>query len=273
MEKQNNLSLQVKGILESEASQVRIMGFFGDNKEKCTKFKSALISISQSDSLRGCTTQSIIKSAFNLAETGLEISPVLGQCYIVKYKQEAEPVISYKGWQTLIERAGKRVKAFSVFKCDDFSIDLSDFEEKVKFIPNLDERKESDDKWYQNNLKGVLVRIKDFKDNYVKNIFVSVDKIEKIKGKSPSAKSSFSPYNNWAEEMYLAKAIKYSLSREALNFKDENIAKAIVVENDVEMKVQNDNKQVKKDILEDILEAEVESEVENKEVEDTLIKD
>ena len=92
-----------------------------------------------------------------------------------------------------------------------------------------------------------------------------VSKIEKIKGMSPSAKSNFSPYNNWAEEMYLAKAIKYCLSREALNFKEENIAKAIAVENEVEMKVQNENRQVKKDSLEDILEAEIE--VENKEAE------
>ena len=90
---------------------------------------------------------------------------------------------------------------------------------------------------------------------------------------SPGAKSNFSPYNNWAEEMYLAKAIKYCLSREALNFKDVNIAKAIEVENEVEMKVQNENKQVKKDSLEDILEADFEVEADNKEAEDTPIKD
>lgn len=268
MEKQNNLSLQVKGVLEAEASQVKIMGFFGDNKEKCTKFKSALISISQSDSLRGCTPQSIIKSAFNLAETGLEISPILSQCYILKYGKDAEPIISYKGWQTLIERTGKRIKAFSVFKCDEFSIDLSDFEEKITFIPNLNERKESDDKWYQNNLKGVLVKIKDFKDGYVKNIFVSVDKIEKIKGKSPSAKSSFSPYNSWAEEMYLAKAIKYCLSREALNFKEESIAKAISLDNQLDIKLQSEarkdaNKSEADVIIEGIIDEKQEAEAED----------
>ena len=81
-------------------------------------------------------------------------------------------------------------------------------------------------------------------------------KIEKIKGKSPSSKSSFSPYNNWAEEMYLAKAIKYCLSREALNFKDDNIAKAIQVDNQLDKKLQDDNKEDRKDVLEDIIETE-----------------
>lgn len=255
----NDLAIQIKNSLEKEEGQTKILSFFGDDKEKATKFKSALVSISQSENLSKCSVKSIISSAFNLAETGLEISPILGQCYILKYKNDAEPAISYKGWQTLIERTGKKIKAFSVFNCDKFEIDLSDFDEKITFIPNLNERKESDDSWYKNNLKGVLVKIKDIKDGYVKNSFVSVSKIEKIKGMSSSLKGKYpqySPYNNWAEEMYLAKAIKYCLSREALNFKDENIAKAIQVDNQLDKKLQDDNKEAKKDDLEDIIEAE-----------------
>lgn len=261
----NDLAIQIKNSLEKEEAQTKILSFFGDDKEKATKFKSALVSISQNNNLSQCTAKSIISSAFNLAETGLEINPILGQCYILTYKNKedkeitAEPVISYKGWQTLIERTGKKIKAFSVFNCDKFEIDLSDFDEKITFIPNLNERKESDDSWYKNNLKGVLVKIKDIKDGYVKNSFVSVSKIEKIKGMSSSLKGKYpqySPYNNWAEEMYLAKAIKYCLSREALNFKDENIAKAIKVDNQLDKKLQDDNKEAKKDALEDIIEAE-----------------
>lgn len=260
MNNKTNLLTQVKTALDNEASQVKILNFFGDDKEKATKFKSALMSIAQNEALKSCTAQSIIKSAFNLAETGLEISPILSQCYILRYKQDAEPVISYKGWQTLIERTGKKIKAFSVFKCDTFEMDLSDFDERVVFKPNYDERKESDDLWYQKNLKGILVKIKDMSDNYVKNIFVSVSKIEKIKGKSPSAKSNYSPYNSWAEEMYLAKAIKYCLSREALNFKDESIAKAISVDNELDMKLQGDVKKDKEDIIDDIIEVNDEGE-------------
>ena len=227
MKMSNDLVAKVKGALDAPASQQKLLDFFGDDKSKATKFKSALITIAQNPILVNCSVGSILKSAFNLAEVGVEISPILGQAYILKYKQDAEAVISYKGWMALIEKAGKRVKAFSVFKCDTFSIDLSDFDEVITFKPNFAERRESDDSWYQENLLGILVKIKDNKDGYIKNLFVTKDKIEKIKGKSPSAKSQYSHYSQWAEDMYLAKAIKYALSREPLNFTDENIKKAV----------------------------------------------
>ena len=255
----NDLVTKIKGALESPNSQAKLLNFFGDDKAKATKFKSALISIAQNPVLSQCSPKSILESAFNLAETGLEISPILGQAYILKYKNDAEAVISYKGWMTLIEKAGKRVKAYSVFKCDKFSIDLSYFEEIITFVPNYPERQESNDAWYKENILGVLVKIKDNKDGYVKNVFVTKDKIEKIKGKSPSAKSAYSPYNTWAEEMYLAKAIKYALSREALNFTDENIRKAVDLDNQLDMKLQEETRkekvQSKQNYAEDELEA------------------
>ena len=250
----NDLVTKIKGALEAPNSQAKLLSFFGDDKAKATKFKSALISIAQNPVLSQCTPKSILESAFNLAETGLEISPILGQAYILKYKNDAEAVISYKGWMALIEKAGKRVKAFSVFKCDTFSIDLSDFDEVITFKPNFAERRESDDSWYQDNLLGILVKIKDNKDGYIKNSFVTKDKIEKIKGKSPSAKSQYSPYNQWAEEMYLAKAIKYALSREALNFTDENIKKAVDLDNQLDIKLQEQARAEKpKDELEALI--------------------
>lgn len=250
----NDLVTKVRGALESPNSQAKLLSFFGDDKAKVTKFKSALISIAHNPVLSQCTPKSILESAFNLAETGLEISPILGQAYILKYKNDAEAVISYKGWMALIEKAGKRVKAYSVFRCDKFSIDLSYFEEIITFVPNYPERQESNDAWYKENILGVLVKIKDNKDGYVKNIFVTKDKIEKIKGKSPSAKTAYSPYNTWAEEMYLAKAIKYALSREALNFTDENIKKAVDLDNQLDIKLQeNTRKEKPKDELEAII--------------------
>ena len=252
----NDLVSKVKGALEAPQSEVKLMSFFGDDKAKVTKFKSALITIAQNPILSQCSVGSILKSAFNLAEVGVEISPILGQAYILKYKNDAEAVISYKGWMALIEKAGKRVKAFSVFKCDEFSIDLSDFDEKITFKPNYAERNESDDAWYKDNLVGVLVKVKDMSDNYVKNTFVTRAKIERIKGKSPSAKSAYSPYNAWAEEMYLAKAIKYALSREALNLKDENIKKAINLDNELDIKLQQDSKAEVKDLAEDLIDIE-----------------
>ena len=108
----NELVTKIKGALEAPASQQKLLDFFGDDKSKATKFKSALLNISQNQILAGCTAQSILKSAFSLAETGLEITPILGQAYILKYKQDAEAVISYKGWQALIRKSWKACKGF-----------------------------------------------------------------------------------------------------------------------------------------------------------------
>lgn len=237
----NNLTTEIKGYLSNKQIENKLINLFRDDKNKIERFKSSLINISLDYSLSKCSADSILRSALSLAEVGLDINKVLGQAYILKYKSDAEPVISYKGWQTIVERTGKFVKAFSVFKCDVFEMDLSDFDEKITFIPDFNQRNSSDDEWYKKNLKGILVKIKS--KNNVKNVFVPIDKIEKIKGKSQSLKGDkwqYSPYNNWAEEMYLAKAIKYTLSREALNFKEEEIARAIEVDNKLDKQISED---------------------------------
>ena len=100
---------------------------------------------------------------------------------------------------------------------------------------------------------------------YIKNTFVTSAKIEKIKGKSPSAKSAYSPYNAWAEEMYLAKAIKYALSREALNLTDESRRKAINLDNELDIKLQQDSKAEVKDLAEDLIDIETDEQGETNE--------
>lgn len=235
--KKESLPAAVKSALSSEQALVKMAEFFSGDSAKMTRFKSALIDIASSDNLAQCSVSSVLKSAFSLAELDLDINRNLAQAYIVKYKSDAQAVISYKGWQTLAERAGKRIKAHSVFICDEFSRDLSEFDEKIIFVPNDKERNSSDDGWYMKNLRGVLVLIKDMSDGYTKRVFVPKDKLEKIKTKSPSAKSNYSPWAQWGEEMYQAKAIKYVLSREALNFKSQAIANAIALDNKADMEL------------------------------------
>ena len=268
----NQVALRVGSLIKSESYVSRALEFFGQDKEKLTKFQSVLITIAQNKSLESCTAESIISSAFSLAELNLDINPLLNQCYVLSYAKgqgqykEAQPAISYKGWQTILKRSGRDCKAYSVFNCDEFFMDLSDFEEKITFKPNFKERKESNDEWYKNNLLGVVVKI--YGENFKKIVFVSRDKIEKIKGKSPAANSQYSPYNNWAEEMYLAKAIKYVLSREPLGVGDEIIGKGIALENSTEILNQEAAKAEKqaetiRNELECVIDSEVITEAQN----------
>lgn len=236
MEK-NVIQASVSQILNSAEGNKRVGDFFGNDVEKAQKFKTSLLNITSNSSLAQCTPQSIIKSAFSLAEVGLDINPILKQAYVLRYSTDAEPVISYKGWQCLLESVGKRSRAFCVFSCDEFSIDYESFEGKVIFKPNFKERDETNKKWFSENLLGVLVRIK--WDENEEFYFVSAKKIDKIKGCSPSIKSGKrSPYDEWFEEMYLAKAIKYVLSKQPLSEHQVKLAKALEIENEVEAKIQ-----------------------------------
>ena len=47
----NDLVTKIKGALEAPQSQEKLLSFFGDDKAKVTKFKSALITIAQNPTL------------------------------------------------------------------------------------------------------------------------------------------------------------------------------------------------------------------------------
>lgn len=225
------------------------------DKKQLEKFKSNVISICMDNSLQDCSISSIVKSAKTLAELGLDINPLLSNAYIVKYKKDAQPIIGYKGYITLAERYGKRIKAYCVFKCDDFLIDYSGREDNVRFIPNILDRNETDKNWFNENILGVLVKIIEKLDYY--HNFVSTNKIKQIVGMAKGKDSSFSPYNNWFEEMYLAKAIKYVLSRMPMN---ETIQSAINIDNDIDTELvemaNNVNSNESKNIINDIIDKE-----------------
>lgn len=230
---------QVTRFLNSNEVTNRITSLFQKDDKKAEKFKATVVNIALDSSLSKCSVPSILKSALDIAELELPLAKGLGQAYIVKYKADAEPVIGYKGWLALAERSGKAVKAKAVFKCDHFEMLENGFDETITFKPNYDERKEYEPKWVEQNIKGVLVSIKDFNTGIINNVFVSKGKIEQIAGKSPAKTSSYSPYKEWILEMYQGKAIKYVLSKTPMS---EVVARAVEVDNQMDIKAVEDSK-------------------------------
>lgn len=248
-----NTNLQtIQGMLINQNVTNNLLAFFNNDANKFEKFKTNLLSIvtNNKDIQTKCDVNSIMRSAKALSEVDIDLNPLLGQCYIVRYGNEAKPVISHRGWLTLLERAGKLVKTYSVFKCDEFNINCDDFDEVITFKPDYTQRKSSDTVWYYTNILGVLVKIKDIKTGNVKNTFVPADKIERIRAKSAFGKGDNSVYNQWAEEMGYAKAIKYVLSREAFNIIEIN--KAIAMDNELDIMAQQDEQKSKKTKLSDL---------------------
>ncbi|MDM5264771.1 recombinase RecT [Sulfurovum sp. XTW-4] len=231
---------QVTAFLGSQDITNRITALFQKDDKKAEKFKATIVNIALDSSLSTCTVPSILKSALDIAELELPLAKGLGQAYIVKYKKDAQPVIGYKGWLALAERSGKSVKAKPVFTCDEFAMEDNGFDETITFKPNFDERKDYDPKWVNENLKGVLVAVRDNNSGIVSNTFVSFGKINQLAGKSPSKNSSFSPYSEWNLEMYQAKAIKYVLSKTPMS---EVVGRAVEVDNQADIKRIEENKQ------------------------------
>lgn len=247
---------EVTSYLASNEITNRITSLFQKDDKKAEKFKATIVNIALDNSLNQCTIPSILKSALDIAELELPLAKGLGQAYIVKYKKDAEPVIGYKGWLALASRSNLAVKPKPVFKCDEFEMIDNGFDETITFKPNYDERKEYEPKWVLDNIKGVLVSTKNFSTNIVTNVFVSKGKIEQLAGKSPARSSSYSPYKEWVLEMYMGKAIKYVLSKTAMS---EPIARAVEVDNRMDIKAIEDNKIEKEfDLNEIIEEAEIE---------------
>jgi len=224
----------------------RLNSLFSKNEDKASKFKATLLNIALDNSLNTCTPASIVKSALMIAELGLPLAKGLGQAYIVKYKQDAEAQIGYKGWLALAERNGKSVKAKPIFKCDEFELIDNGFDETVVFKPNHDERKEYQPQWVKDNLKGVLVAVKDINTGVISNAFVSIGKLNQIAGVSPSVKKGgYSPYTDWGLEMFQGKAIKYILSKTAMN---EDFGRAVEIDNQMDIKAIEDHRDKKDDI-------------------------
>ncbi len=195
--------------------KTQLQSLLQDNPKKIEAFKSRVLKMSLNYGLNECSPESIINCG--VQALSLELPLESGQGYIVAYKKTAVFDCGYKGWQILAKRAGFSVLADVVYSCDKFNQNGFGFDRKMVFIPNFDERKGSNDAWAKENLSGVIVSIMEDSTKNKTHAFVDADMIKKIVGYSPSMKTEnsrkFSPHENWAEQMFCAKAIKQVLSK------------------------------------------------------------
>jgi len=182
-----------------------------EDKKKADKFIAAAMVIACDKSLSNCSPDSITQALVGVAMADLSIDKNLGQCYLIPYGNSVQLQIGYKGFVQLLFRAGWLVKSFPVFDCDTFSIEFDGWDNKVKFIPDIDSRDEGNKKWCYENLRGIYVvsRHSDTKDEY--SLFVSKQVIEKLRMTSQSQKNVKQPtgvWSDWYVEMAQAKAVK-----------------------------------------------------------------
>jgi recombination protein RecT len=212
---------QIKPLLL--ASQRQITSLLQD-EVKAKKFMAASLVVASDQALSKCSADSIVQALIGVAMSDLNIDKNIGHCYLVPYGDSVQLQIGYKGFIQLLFRAGWMVKCFPVYHCDQFSMSFDGWDNKVDFVPNLDDRDEGDKGWVFNNLRGVYVvsRNADTKDEY--STFVSKAVIEKLRLNSPNQRvgkytkpedkkrlDAGLPIGVWADwyiEMAQSKAIK-----------------------------------------------------------------
>nr|DAV26555.1 MAG TPA: RecT protein [Caudoviricetes sp.] len=203
----------------------------GGDKAKMSAFAASLTAMASDPALSICSVQSVIGAGLEIVRLGLNPNKTFGQAYVVPFKNKAQLQIGYKGWLSLAYRNGWIFRALAAYKCDEFEINFAGIKDDIKFSPNYDERDETNSLWVFNNLRGVIVYVKDAGGNEFSE-FVPFKKLEQLRLKSQNQKDKEALTNiwgEWAEEMYKAKAIKYVATRLPIT---EQIQEAINAENE-----------------------------------------
>ncbi|AKT91709.1 recombinase RecT [Campylobacter gracilis] len=203
----------------------------GGDKAKMSAFAASLTAMASDPALSICSVQSVIGAGLEIVRLGLNPNKTFGQAYVVPFKNKAQLQIGYKGWLSLAYRNGWIFRALAAYKCDEFEINFAGIKDDIEFSPNYDERDETNSLWVFNNLRGVIVYVKDAGGNEFSE-FVPFKKLEQLRLKSQNQKDKEALTNiwgEWAEEMYKAKAIKYVATRLPIT---EQIQEAINAENE-----------------------------------------
>lgn len=225
---------QARALVGSKMNQIQTI--VGNDKAKASIFASAIANMANDYGLRNCSVESIVNTAMQIVQIGLNPNKLFGQAYVVPFKlknggETAQLQIGYKGLISLGMKNGWKFRAVAVYDCDDFSLEFNGLDDKIHFAPNYDERSDDDGDWVFSHLVGVIVYAKDSNDN-VFSEFVSKKKLEKLRLKSQNqSKKDKLEYIwlDWAEEMYKAKALKYVASRLPIN---DRLAEAVSVEDE-----------------------------------------
>jgi len=219
----NIIETQARELIKNNMSQLKTV--LGGDKQKISTYASALLEMATNPSLAGANIESVIKAGMQIVNAGLNPNPLFGQAYVVKYGQNVQLQIGYKGWVLLAYRAGWQVRAVPVYKCDEFEYQFGGLSDRIIFKPNFDQREEDNGGWVHENLRGVIVYAKDPKGNEFTE-FVSFKKLEQLRTKSPNQKEGELKYIwlEWAEEMYKAKALKYVITRLPIDDKVQEVA-------------------------------------------------
>lgn len=146
--------------------------------------RTIVISCERLPRLLECDRQSLFNSAMSAACLGLEVDGVTGQAYLIPFKNKAQLVIGYKGYNTMAARSGITITGKVVRDGDAFDYDLG--EGWVKHKPASGNKGRITHAWAKAASHGrpAIVEV------------LGIDDLMEVKKKSPGAARSDSPWND-----------------------------------------------------------------------------
>jgi len=225
----------------------QIKSLLADDK-KANKFTAMALQVAQNPNIAKCTPESIVEALVGVAMLDLNPNQNFGQVYLIPYGNKVQLQVGYKGYITILDRAGYTVKAYPVYDVDEFEVETANngAELLIKFKPNYDERDEGNPQWEYEHLRFAVAVIKDrvTGENYI--TVLSKKQIENTRKKSPNQKGD-KPTGVWAEyysDMAVKSVIKKGAKKLPLN--DDRAINAVVVDDLAEIGKQIDYKETAK---------------------------
>lgn len=188
----------------------------------------ALTTVRMNPNLLNCTKESFLAAIMQSAQLGLEPS-LLGQSYLVPYKNECKFIVGYQGMISLVRRSGRVKDIYSeiIYENDRYEIEFG-LDRKLKHYPNFDGER---------GKPKFVYAVAKLEDNNVAFVILSMAEVEKVKKVSQAASSPYSPWQTWPEEMMKKTAIKrlckylpLSVEEAAAIQTDETIKKEIDID-------------------------------------------
>ncbi len=165
--------------------------------------------INRTPEIMACTSQSIIGAVMQASILGLDLTPQLGLCYFIPYRnrknqgrKEVQFQLGYRGLITLARRSGevKTIYAYVVYKQDKFKYELG--------LNPILTHKPSEESCNRKDLTHTYAVIK-YKDGGESFIVMTRAEVYRIKASSKAADTSFSPWKGeFEEEMWKKTALK-----------------------------------------------------------------
>ena len=160
----------------------------------------------QNPTLQQCSIESVIGAIIQASIIGLDLTPMLGQAYILPFKSMATYMFGYRGLCTLMYNSGevKKIVAHVIRKNDKYDFDL------------LSENQIKHHKWTIGENRGEIIAvyagIKLINGEWIFTEPIDSETIYKLhRDRSPAKDSKYSPWNDkWTEPAMFCKcAIKH----------------------------------------------------------------